>query len=135
MLLAPERPPPEFMHFYKAGEAPRGEWQSCSDPSTNGAAKTSCLWTVRLGLRQFNKVKAQWKHFESFFAGQKQELADDQRTYEGQDQPEGPGHAVTGLQVNVEPIASHFASTKEYVELMLGRRREEGLRALRRLHE
>ena len=129
ILLPSDRPPPGFFEHRKSAEG-RGQWQACDDFSHGRRATTHCLWTIQLSHAQFEKVKEQWPFFESFFGGQRQPLTDAQRQYVAHAQRTEES-TVRGLQVNVEPIASHTSLTAAYVNLLLAKRRDDGRQWLR----
>ena len=64
------------------------------------------------------------------FGGQRQPLTDAQRQYVAHAQRTEES-TVRGLQVNVEPIASHTSLTAAYVNLLLAKRRDDGRQWLR----
>ena len=84
---------------------------------------------------QFEKIASQWKHVSSFFtASQNKQLQDEARTYQAASSSGAPSSsAVHGLQINVEPIASHADSTGQYLA-DIATQREEGVRLLNLLH-
>lgn len=136
LLMRQDRPPPHFMHYYKADGAGESAWQKCDDPSDNQAGSQQCLWMMPLARRQYDKLKSRWPDIAKHFGGSTppRQLQDKTRTFQpatatGVEQDQ----AHAGLQVNVEPIASHQRSTIAYVCRLLDDRRPAGLQAIREL--